>query len=200
MATDDHVSDAIDGTPEPADSRGYVWEATGGPILLSVDPRTLWRRLSTTAGLRDTVDPDAGLEAKVAGRAALMGRWLVGFADRRDLLAALDTAGIAWGDVRDATTLFDSPTLRHGEVVTQVDDHAGSTRGVVRMPYRFSVSTSEVRARPRSAASTTATSSPTGSAPAIPRSTASSPTTPSRPADERSPALCHRTGRRRPVR
>jgi CoA:oxalate CoA-transferase len=145
VATDDHVSDAIDGTPEPADSRGYVWEATGGPILLSVDPRTLWRRLSTSAGLRDTVGPDASLEAKVAGRTEQMGKWLGSFADRRDLLTALDTAGIAWGDVRDATTLFDSPTLRHGQVVTQVDDHAGSTRGVIRMPYRFSASTSAVR-------------------------------------------------------
>ena len=47
--------------------------------------------------------------------------------------------------MRDASSVFDSPTLRHGEVVQQVDDHAGGTRGVVRMPYRFSRATSTVR-------------------------------------------------------
>ena len=74
-----------------------------------------------------------------------MAAWMVSFEDRRDLLGALDAAGIAWADVRDSSTVFDSPTLRHGEVVVQVDDHAGGTRGVVRMPYRFSGSTSTVR-------------------------------------------------------
>ncbi len=47
--------------------------------------------------------------------------------------------------MRDASTVFDSPTLREGAVVVQVDDHAGGTRGVVRMPYRYSGSTSTVR-------------------------------------------------------
>jgi CoA:oxalate CoA-transferase len=145
VATDDHVSDAIDGVTAPADSRGYVWEATGGPILLSVDPRTMWRRLVTAAGLTDAVAPDASLDDKVAARAAAMQAWLTSFGTRAELTAALDGAGIAWGDVRDATDLLESPTLRHGRVVEQVDDHAGGTRGVVRMPYRFSVSSSGVR-------------------------------------------------------
>jgi len=145
VATDDKVTDAIDGVPETADSRGYVWEATGGPILVAADVRTLWRRLSTSVGLRDLVAADASPQERFAGRAEQMGAWLRSFVARRDLLAALDAAGIAWADVRDASTVFESPTLRHGEVVVQVDDHAGGTRGVVRMPYRFSRSTSTVR-------------------------------------------------------
>ena len=59
VATDDKASEAIDGLTDPADSRGYVWEATGGPILVAADVRTLWRRLSTSAGLRDVVGPEA---------------------------------------------------------------------------------------------------------------------------------------------
>jgi CoA:oxalate CoA-transferase len=145
VATDDHVTDAIDGTAEPADSRGYVWEATGGPIMLSVDPRTLWRRLSAVGGLSDTVGPDAPLEDKVAARAEQMGAWLRSFDERPALLAALDRAGIAWADVRDVTTLLESPSLRHRAVVSPVDDHAGSRRGVIRMPYRFSGAESGVR-------------------------------------------------------
>ena len=45
---------------------------------------------------------------------------MMSFEDRRDLLAALDAAGIAWADVRDASTVFDSPTLRHGAGSTTV--------------------------------------------------------------------------------
>jgi CoA:oxalate CoA-transferase len=145
VATDDHVSDAIDGTTEPADSRGYVWDATGGPIMLSVDPRTLWRRLSVVGGLADTVAPDATLQEKIDSRAAQMGAWIRSFDQRPALLAALDGAGIAWADVRDATTLMDSPSLRERAVVASVDDHAGARRGVVRMPYRFSAAESGVR-------------------------------------------------------
>ncbi len=145
VATDDKASEAIDGITDPADSRGYVWEATGGSILVAADVRTLWRRLSTSAGLRDLVGPEASAAAKFSGRAEQIAGWMMSFEDRRDLLAALDAASIAWADVRDASTVFDSPTLRHGEVVVQVDDHAGGTRGVVRMPYRFSGSTSTVR-------------------------------------------------------
>ena len=145
VATDDKASEAIDGVTDPADSRGYIWDATGGPLLVAADVRTLWRRLSSSAGLRDVIGPEASPDAKFAGRAEQMAAWMVSFDDRRDLLGALDAAGIAWADVRDSSTVFDSPTLRHGEVVVQVDDHAGGTRGVVRMPYRFSRSTSTVR-------------------------------------------------------
>jgi CoA:oxalate CoA-transferase len=145
VATDDHVSDAIDGTPEPADSRGYVWEAAGGSVMLSVDPRTLWRRVSAVGGLADTVGPDAPLADKIASRSEQIGAWLRSFDERPALLAALDRAGIAWADVRDTTTLMDSPSLRQRAVVTPVDDHAGARRGVIRMPYRFSAAESGVR-------------------------------------------------------
>jgi crotonobetainyl-CoA:carnitine CoA-transferase CaiB-like acyl-CoA transferase len=41
--------------------------------------------------------------------------------------------------------VLDSPTLRARDVVTQVDDNDGGTRGVIRMPYRFSAAGCEVR-------------------------------------------------------
>ncbi len=69
VATDDKASEAIDGITDPADSRGYVWEATGGAVMVAADVRTLWRRLSTSAGLRDLVGPDASPDVKFAGRA-----------------------------------------------------------------------------------------------------------------------------------
>ena len=47
--------------------------------------------------------------------------------------------------MRNAGNVLDSPSLRDGRAVTHVDDHAGGTRGVVRMPYRFSAASSDVR-------------------------------------------------------
>src|SRR3954454_6239396 len=39
LATDDHAPDAVDG-PRAADPRGYAWDAAGGPVLVSIDPKT----------------------------------------------------------------------------------------------------------------------------------------------------------------
>jgi CoA:oxalate CoA-transferase len=144
VATDDHAPDAVDGTP-PADTRGYVWDATGGPILISVDPKALWHLLSRHAGLVDPSPSSAALADKIAARREVMAGWIAGFTDRGALTVELEAAGLAWADVRDASTVFESPSLRDGRAVTEVDDHAGGVRGVVRMPYRFSAATSDVR-------------------------------------------------------
>lgn len=144
VATDDHAPDAVDGTP-PADTRGYVWDATGGPILISVDPKALWHRLSRHAGLVDPSPSSASLADKIATRRDVMAAWIASFADRPSLTAQLESAGLAWADVRNVATVFESPSLRDGHAVTNVDDHDGGVRGVVRMPYRFSEATSDVR-------------------------------------------------------
>ena len=142
LATDDHAPDAVDGTP-PADTRGYVWDAVGGPVLISVDPKALWHLLTRHAGLVDP--PSSSLESKIAARRDAMAAWIASFEDRRKLTDQLEAAGLAWADVRNASNVLDSPSLRDGRAVTHVDDHAGGTRGVVRMPYRFSAASSDVR-------------------------------------------------------
>lgn len=145
IATDDHTSEAIDGRTDINDSRGYVWDVVGGPLLLSADPRTTWTRLSAYAGLKDPTPEGASVETKVANRREAMRVWLSAFTDRDLLKAELERANIAWADVRNNATLFENASLRDGRAVTQVDDHAGGTRGVVRMPYRFSGADSSVR-------------------------------------------------------
>lgn len=145
VATDDHTSDAIDGNPTPADTRGSVWEAEGGPVMVAADPRTMWNRLSNRMGLQDPVGADADLATKIAARASAMGAWVASFTDRAELLRALEKADLAWADVRDDSTVFSSPSLAARQVVTQVDAHDGGTRGVVRMPYRFSDAESGVQ-------------------------------------------------------
>lgn len=145
IATDDHTSEAVDGRSDINDSRGYVWDVVGGPLLISADPRTTWTRLSAHAGLVDPTPPGASVETKVANRREAMQSWLASFTDRDVLKAELERANLAWADVRDNDTLFENASLRDGRAVVQVDDHAGGTRGVVRMPYRFSNAESTAR-------------------------------------------------------
>jgi crotonobetainyl-CoA:carnitine CoA-transferase CaiB-like acyl-CoA transferase len=145
IATDDHTSEAIDRRADINDSRGYVWDVVGGPLLLAADPRTTWSRLSSHAGLVDPTPEGASLEVKVANRREAIHAWMKSFSDRSALKVELERANIAWADVRDNSTLFESASLRDGRAVQQVDDHDGGTRGVVRMPYRFSNAESAVR-------------------------------------------------------
>ena len=145
LATDDHTSEAIDRSTDTADSRGYVWDAVGGPLLISVDHKTLWHRLARHAALVDTSAPGSPLAVKLANRRLVMAAWIASFPTRPELVRALEAANLAWADVRDATNLFESPSLRDGRSVAQVDDHAGARRGVIRMPYRFSDATVEVQ-------------------------------------------------------
>ncbi|MGH7802998.1 MAG: CoA transferase, partial [Candidatus Binatia bacterium] len=54
------------------------------------------------------------------------------------LKRALESANLAWGDVRTSATLLDSPTVAARGVAASVDDDEGNTRLVVQSPYRFS--------------------------------------------------------------
>ncbi len=142
LATDDYTHYSLEGTPVwPA--RGTIYDAPGGLLLISGDTRYLWARLRAHAGLTDApVGPDAGPEAKFASRAAAIERWVNSFAQRADLIANLEAAGLAWAEVRTPATVTDSPTVTARRVVAQVDDGAGGTRPVIRMPYRFSAARS----------------------------------------------------------
>ena len=144
VATDDYAHHAIDGS-DLHTARGHVWDAPGGPILISADPKALWAELSKHAGLRDASPPGADLETKIAARSEAMAAWIRSFPTRPELIAELERAGLAWGEVRDTRSVLRSPSLEARGCVAYVDDHAGGERGVIRMPYRFSDARAEVR-------------------------------------------------------
>lgn len=143
-ATDDYVHYSLEGTYPVWPARGRVYEAPGGPLLISSDPKYLWSRLSAHAGLSDP-DPSAQGDARFASRLAVIDSWIASFADRPTLLAELEAAGLAWAEIRTPPTVMDSPTASARAVVADVDDHDGGTRPVIRMPYRFSAARSEPR-------------------------------------------------------
>jgi CoA:oxalate CoA-transferase len=97
------------------------------------------------------VDPTpagATLPEKIRARRGAAAAFYRGFPDRASLIAALDRANIAWGDVRSTAAAFESPTVLARGTVALVDDRGGGTRRVVQSPYRFSAATSGVRGAP----------------------------------------------------
>ena len=95
--------------------------------------------------MTDPTPEGATLEEKVAIRREAWGDYLNSFDDRAEMLAQLDKANLAWGDVKDGQTVYESPTIAHRETIVSVDDRVGGTRPMVQSPYRFSVSESGVK-------------------------------------------------------
>jgi CoA:oxalate CoA-transferase len=144
LATDDYTHNAIDGEEIGLTSRGQIWDAKDGRILIAADVKTIWARLSKHGRLTDS-DADASLEAKIAARSDTIAAWIASHEDRDQLTAELVAADLAWADVRSLDTVLTSPVVADRDVVAWVDDGKGGERGVVRSPYRFSDAECNVR-------------------------------------------------------
>ena len=57
------------------------------------------------------------------------------------MLAALDAANLAWGDIRTTAEAHESPTAVHRGSSVEIDARDGGTRRVTQTPYRFTGST-----------------------------------------------------------
>ena len=95
---------------------------------------TLSMRLVT-----DPATPGTDLPAKFRLRQQAIQDWISGFRDRESLLAALESAGVAWGDVRDSADVFAGGA--HSVSVP------GSERRVTALPYHFSAAQPVIRRR-----------------------------------------------------
>jgi len=144
LATDDYLHHVADGSPIwPV--RGRVWDAPGGPIMIAADPKKLWYELARHFGLADPSPAGAPVPVKAANRESVVAGWIVAFPTRAELTAALDRAGLAWGEVRTPRTLLESPSVKARGMVATIDDRGGGRRGVVQTPYRFSAAAAGVR-------------------------------------------------------
>ncbi|HTK67987.1 MAG TPA: CoA transferase [Pseudonocardia sp.] len=144
LATDEYVHYSLEKTYPGWPARGTIYELGDGPILLSGDKRFIWHRLSRAYGLTDP-DPSADTATRIANRADVIKNWVEGFATRAEAIPALESAGVAWAEIRTPATVMESPTAIARQVATEVDDREGGTRPVIRMPYRFSAASCEPR-------------------------------------------------------
>jgi CoA:oxalate CoA-transferase len=128
-ASDDHAHAAIDSATEPYSSRGTIWQAPDGPILIAAPPKHAWVMLSRCGLIADPAPPGSDLRVKAQLRQQAIQEWMTSFASRGELIAALEGAGVAWADLADSSAVFAGGA------------HTASLPGgrrVVAMPYDFS--------------------------------------------------------------
>lgn len=136
-ASDDHAHAAIDGSPEPYSSRGTIWQAPGGPILIAAPPKHAWVMLSRRGLIDDPAPPGCDLDTKVALRQQAIQDWMTAFPDRASLIDKLEDAGIAWAELADSSDVF-----ADGAYSVSLP---GSQRRVLALPYEFSSASATVR-------------------------------------------------------
>jgi CoA:oxalate CoA-transferase len=136
-ASDDHAHAAIDGSPEPYSSRGTIWQAPGGPMLIAAPPKHAWVMLSRCGLIEDPAPPGCDLDTKVALRQQAIQDWMLAFGDRASLIAELEGAGIAWAELADSADVFAGGA--HSVSLP------GGRRRVLALPYEFSAGSATVR-------------------------------------------------------
>jgi CoA:oxalate CoA-transferase len=136
-ASDDHAHAILDGTGEAYSSRGTIWQAPGGPLLIAAPPKHAWAMLSRRGLIPDPAPPDSELPVRFRLRQQAIQDWMNGFADRASVIAALESAGVAWAEVRTSEQVYADGA--HSVAVP------GSERRVTGLPYSFSAGAPAVR-------------------------------------------------------
>lgn len=145
LATDDFLHYAIEDSWQTRVLPSEVWDAPGGPILISADFRHIWGQFSKMFGIADPAKAGDSVAQKSEARHEAFQDYLLRLPDRRALTDQLDRLNIAWGNIRRSEDVHEQPTVRHRAAITRVDDRAGGTRPVVQSPYRFSAAQSGLR-------------------------------------------------------
>lgn len=133
----DAIIDALDDQPRGRQA-GNIWETAAGPVMVAGDLKWMWHQMSTVHGVTDSTPSDAPIKEKIVNRRRLINEYLCGLADREAVVAALDEAGLAWGELRSYGSVIDTPTINQRGTVVEIDDREGGTRKVLRSPYRMS--------------------------------------------------------------
>ncbi len=146
LVTDDRVHYALDDAADIEPLNSEVWQTAAGALMISADFRFVWKRLVATSALTDPTPEGADLPQKIAARRGAVWKFLnETLTTREAVLAALDRANLAWGDVRTRQSARELPTVRHRGSITRTDDRAGGTRPVPQSPYRMSGASTGVR-------------------------------------------------------
>lgn len=141
LASDDYLHYLVDERPEPYPTRGTVWDAPGGPLLLAASEKHAWATIGVARGLVAEVDPSAEPAARFAARRRALASWFAGFDTRSLLFDDLEALGLAFADVTAPVEVLDSPALVGRRITTRPD--GPGTRPIVRMPYHFSAANAE---------------------------------------------------------
>ncbi len=117
---------------------GYVWPTSFGHILVSGNLLSQWFQVSRAGLLTDGLPKDAPVETKAATRKALIGDTIAAFDSLAEVTAWLDSANIAWAEIRQPEDVFDTDIASERRLTAEVDNRVGGVRRVVESPYHFS--------------------------------------------------------------
>ena len=145
--TDDYAHHALDRS-ETVRLGGHVWKTSFGSILVSGNERAQWYQLSTAGILTDGLGDQATTEEKIRRRHEVLETFFSTKPTREALIEDLDTANVAWADVREPEDVFFTDLAEERRLSVEVDDRAGGKRRVVESPYHFSNARSTVRGGP----------------------------------------------------
>lgn len=145
LVTDDALHFALEDSEETKVLPNDVWDTAAGPILISADFRYIWNLLVRQRGVTDPAPRDATWQEKSRLRHVTARAYFAGLPDRETVIADLRELNLAWGDVREAATIREQPTVKHRKTIIDIDDRAGGMRPVVQAPYRFTAAKAGVR-------------------------------------------------------
>ena len=145
VATDDQMHYDLEVAGNTGPLPNEIWEAPFGPVLLSTDFRLFFRQIVANFGVEDPATPDMELEEKIAARRTSVREFINTLDTREKFIAAMRTLNVAWGDVRNPSSMRDQPTIASRGGITDIDYGGGNTRPITQSPYRFSDAKSGVR-------------------------------------------------------
>ena len=145
LVTDDQLHYALEDSRHTAPALSDIWRTGAGDVLIAGDFRHVWRQLNQRLGVADPTPPGAALAEKIRLRREAATAFFANLETMAEVREAMAAMNLAWGEVRDAADVRQSPTVQHRGSVGTVDDRAGGTRPIAQSPYRFSQAEAGVR-------------------------------------------------------
>ena len=84
-------------------------------------------------------------DKKIRLRREKITEFMAAFASLEEIETTMAKMNVAWGRVRNASTIREQATVKARGAIVQIDDRAGGTRPITQSPYRFSNAKSGVR-------------------------------------------------------
>ena len=145
VVTDDQLLYHLEDSHATGPAVSDIWDTGFGPVLIAGDFRHIWRQLNTRTDVEDPTQEGASLEQKIHQRRESAATFFGSLRTRAEVQEIMGSLGLAWGEVRDSSTLMESDSVRHRGVLTEVDDRVGGLRVIPQSPYRFSDAEAAVR-------------------------------------------------------
>ncbi len=146
LATYSEVPYALLDPPESPQTHRVYDAGPHGWLLIAGSPQHVWRNLADAfADLEDPAPPGCDIPTKARLRLDAIEGWLASQESIEALVASLDRARLACARVEGLREALTGELARERELLVHVDDRRGGTRPVVRMPYRFSKSSAQVK-------------------------------------------------------